>query len=333
MLRDRAQSGGRDRTNVAGHRTRRCSRTRRQTTALKLHVAGVDDRDMSIMKRSSRFEDEAAITDSFVWEVDPGSLNTWIDEPALSHPGVPGGDQSDVVASDEPGTAVAHRETVPSSSHEEEFWEHELLKAISTLRSDNTPDSWGAMARVADLISDVAQVMERFTKVRESAADKERCAQEAQHRAKRAAVLVEEAERKAQETARTATEAEQAAERARREASEAKEHATKAAQDVLVFEEAASIALRESDSARNRADEMAAAVSQARQAKSADAWSEALRVVSRSSATDDGALGLELSLSSGLTGRTRPEDDLRSRYDDRLTDAQDSHAAGWCLPR
>jgi Protein of unknown function (DUF2510) len=223
-----------------------------------------------------------------------------------SHADSAGGDESSERNGVQAGAAVAAQDSVPTiestgiadraddsdtavsppeANREGDTWFAEVARAVGRAQETKSPEAWQEAARVAIVVSEVAQTMQVMAEAELHAQKAAQTAQDATQIAALAEKAAAEANGTVVQTARTARIAADEARAAAQTAEQARLTAERAAEDVPKSAGLAKVAVQEAAKAVGNAKAIAEVVAKARLANTQEAWSEALRLVTTKSET------------------------------------------------
>ena len=181
-------------------------------------------------------------------------------------------------------SAGGRRPVVVDAAGEAEKWAKETEKAVGRASSVGTPESWQEAARLAVVVSEMAQTLQAAAQADQVAAQKADAAREAADQSQAAARRSAEANRADQQAGRAAEEADEAAKRARQAAVEAKQAADRASQALPAFVETEKAAAQQAAEAKKEAQRLQEIVGKATKSDTPSAWTEALKLTSEPAA-------------------------------------------------
>ena len=177
----------------------------------------------------------------------------------------------------EPSVAFG-RPVVAGAAAEAKKWAQEAEKAVARASSVGTPETWQEAARLAVVVSEMAQTLQAAAEATQVAAQKADAAQEAAQQSRAAAQRSADAGQADQQAQKAAQEADDAAKRARQAAVEAKQAADRASQALPSFVETEKAAAQEAADAQKEAQRLQEIVGKASKSDTPSAWSEALKL-------------------------------------------------------
>ncbi len=175
--------------------------------------------------------------------------------------------------------------TPPEANREADRWFAEVARAVGRAQETESPEDWEEAARVAIVVSEVAQTMRVMAEAELHAQAAAHSAQEATQKAALAEKQAAEANGTVTETARTARIAADEARAAAQTAEEARRTAERAAEEVPRSAGLARVAVQEAAKAVGNAKGIGEIVAKARLANTQEAWNEALGLVTTKSET------------------------------------------------
>jgi methyl-accepting chemotaxis protein len=194
---------------------------------------------------------------------------------------------------DDADTAVSP----PEANREADSWFAEVARAVGRAQETKSPEAWQEAARVAIVVSEVAQTMQVMAEAEVHAQRAAQTAQEVTQMAALAEKTAAEANGTVAQSARTARIAADEARAAAQTAEEARRTAERAAEEVPKSAGLAKVAVQEAAKAVGNAKGIAEVVAKARLANTQEAWSEALSLVTtRSETTRDHTGGADTAL-------------------------------------
>jgi hypothetical protein len=170
-------------------------------------------------------------------------------------------------------------------------WARKAQEAVTRATAEGTPETWQEAARIAVVVSEMAQTLQASAEAEQVAARTADAAREAADGARLAARKSADAEETATRTQRAAQEAEEAARAARQKAVEAKQAAERASQVVPGLAEAEKAAAEVAAEAQRKARHLGEIVAAASSADTPAAWSEALAKVTEAAGRADTRAG------------------------------------------
>ena len=170
------------------------------------------------------------------------------------------------------------RPVVAGAAGEAEKWAKEAEKAVARASSIGTPETWQEAARLAVVVSEMAQTLQAAAQATQVAGQKADAAREAAQQSRAAAQRSADAGQADRQAQRAAEEADDAAKRARQAAVEAKRAADRASQALPSFVETEKAAAQEAADAQKEAQRLQEIVGKASKTDTPSAWSEALKL-------------------------------------------------------
>ncbi len=177
----------------------------------------------------------------------------------------------------------------PVTIGEADKWFAEIARAAGRAQEMDTPEAWQEMARVAGVVSELAQTMRVVAEAELEAETAARTAEEAARQAELAKKTASEANETVAQAANSARAAADQATKAARAADEAGRAAEQAAREVPRSAESAKSAAQVAAEAERNAKGIGEIVAAARLANTQEAWTDALRLVTERSTTGRGA--------------------------------------------
>jgi hypothetical protein len=168
-----------------------------------------------------------------------------------------------------------------------ENWAKDTERAVIRAMTVDTPEAWEEAAKVAVVVSEVAQTMQAAADAKQTARQTANAAEEAAEIARMSSKAAADAGETAERMAKSAQDAAESARLAAQKAVESKEDAERKAQAAPMVAEKAEVAARASADAKQKAQDLEQLVAKARSANTASAWSEALKLAALAVDTRD----------------------------------------------
>ena len=186
---------------------------------------------------------------------------------------------SEVAKNPDAAAVVTAAKSPPEAKSEADTWFAEVARAVGRAQETESPEAWQEAARVALVVSEVAQTMRAMAEAELEAQTAAQTAQEARQNAALAEKRAVEANGTVAQTARTAQIAADEARAAAQAADEAKRIAERAAEEVPKSAGMAKVAAQVAADAADNAKGIGEIVAKARVANTQEAWTEALGLV------------------------------------------------------
>jgi len=185
-------------------------------------------------------------------------------------------------------TVVTAAKSSPEAKSEADKWFAEVARAVGRAQETESPEAWQEAARVALVVSEVAQTMRAMAEAELEAQTAAQRAQAARQSAALAEKKAVEANGTVAQTARTAQIAADEARAAAQAADEAKRIAERAAEEVPKSAGMAKVAAQVAADAANSAKRIGEIVAKARLTNTQEAWTQALGLVAMRTETTRG---------------------------------------------
>ncbi len=173
-------------------------------------------------------------------------------------------------------TPVGDKPIVEIAASEAAKWAKEAEKAVAQATAAGTPEAWQEAARIAVVVSEMAQTLQTAVEADQVATRLGEAAREAAEGAQAAARKSADADRSAQRALQAADDADAAAKAAKAAAAEAKQLADQASGALPKFVEVEKTSAQVAAEAQRKAQALEQIVSKASDADTPAAWSEAL---------------------------------------------------------